>query len=97
MEMRKLSVKKFKDNNKKIVFTLVVLLIISVPISLYSLVKPTSSSNQITDNNLEINTSFDFKATIIPNVLYPDGGFIEVGTRLLVQLRFSGFKKIARK
>ena len=89
MEMRKISVKKFKENNKKIVFTLVILLIISVPISVYSLVKPPSTSNQITDNNLEINTSFDYKATIKPNVLYPDGGTVEVGDTIIKKITTS--------
>jgi len=87
--MRKLSVKKFKENNKKIVFILVILLIISVPISVYSLVKPPTTSNQITDNNLKINTSFDYKATIKPNVLYPDGGTVEVGDTIIKKITTS--------
>lgn len=87
--MRKLSVKKFKENNKKIVFTLVILLIISVPISVYSLVKPISTSNQITDNSLEISTSYDYKATIKPNILYPDGGTVEVGNTIFKKITTS--------
>jgi len=87
--MRKISVNKFKGNNKKIVFTLVVLLIISLPISVYALLKPPTTSNQITDNNLEINTSFDYKATIKPNVLYPDGGTVEVGDTIIKKITTS--------
>ncbi|MGB2993667.1 MAG: DUF5305 family protein [Paenisporosarcina sp.] len=87
--MRKISVNKFKGNNKKIVFTLVVLLIISLPISVYALLKPPTTSNQITDNNLEIDTSFDYKATIKPNLLYPEGGTIDVGDTIIKNITTS--------
>ena len=87
--MRKLSIKKFKVNNKKIVFVLVVLLIISIPISVYSLLKPLSVSSQVSDNTSRIETIFDYKATIKPNILYPNGGIVEVGDTIFGKITTS--------
>lgn len=89
MEMRTISVKQFKDNQKKIVYILFVLLIISVSITLYSLLNPPFTSKQITENNLEIKTFFDYKATVRPNVLYPTGGTVVVGDKIIKNITTS--------
>ncbi|MFZ3577027.1 DUF5305 family protein [Virgibacillus sp. DJP39] len=65
--------------NKKIMFSLVTLLIISASVSVYSFLQPTTITNQINDNTAQFQTTYDYKATVTPNVLNPNGGTIEVG------------------
>jgi len=84
--MREISIKLFKEKNKKIIYTLIVMLGISAAISVYSLLIPKTTSSQINDNTSKIDTSFNYQATIKPNILYPNGGTVEVGDTI--------FKKI---
>lgn len=67
-----------KKNTKTLCYILAPLLLITTIISIISLLQPAISTSQITENMTNIETSYDYKATIIPNVLYPKGGTIEV-------------------
>lgn len=84
--MRTISTKAFKENNKILIITLVALLIISVAISIYSMMQPTTTTNEFNNNTSQLETIYDYKATIIPNILNPNGGTVEVGDTI--------FKKI---
>jgi len=60
----------FRENNKKLTFNLLSLLIVFVAISVYSLSQTVTTTNQINDNTSQIETVYDYKATITTNVLY---------------------------
>ncbi len=86
IEMRKIVANLFKKTNIKLIYVLLPIFIVSAAISVYSLSKPASVTEVINDNSLQMETSYDYKATITPNILYPEGGTIEVGNTI--------FKKI---
>ena len=65
--------------NKKLKFYLAGLLIIAATVSISSFLQPTTSTNQNNDNIAQFGTSYDYQATITPNILYPKGGTIDVG------------------
>ncbi|WP_342600202.1 hypothetical protein MHB48_03650 [Psychrobacillus sp. FSL H8-0483] len=60
----------YRENNTKLTFILLPLLIVFVAISVYSLSRPVTTTNQINGNTSQIETVYDYKATITPNVLY---------------------------
>jgi len=75
-----------KGNNKKLFSPLLLVLIIAVTILIYSLSQPATTTNQINDNNPRIETSYDYKATVKSNLLYPNGGTIEVGDTIIKKI-----------
>lgn len=75
-----------KGKNIKYIFILVTLLILSTTITILSISRPATTTNQIDGNTTQMETSYDYKATITPNILYPNGGTVKVGTTI--------FKKI---
>jgi len=86
MEMREILVNMVKGKNKKLFFPLLLVLIIAATISIYSLLQPASTTNQINDNTPRIETSYDYKATVKSNLLYPKGGTIEVGDTIVKKI-----------
>jgi hypothetical protein len=75
-----------KKNKKKLFIILVTLLIISASISVYSFSQPIITTNQNNENNSQIVTGYDYKATITPNILYPNGGTVEVGDTIFQKI-----------
>lgn len=84
--MRKTLAKIFKKNNKNLFIILIILLAVSTTLSVFSLLQPTTITNQTSGNTPQIVTNYDYKATITPNILYPNGGTIDAGETI--------FKKI---
>ena len=76
----------FKKNNKTLILILALLLLISTSITVYSLAQPSTVTNKVDENISQMETNYEYKATISPNVLYPEGGTIEVSDTM--------FKKI---
>ena len=62
------------------------MLLLSAAVSIYSFSQSATTTNEKNDNSTQIKTTYDYKATITPNILYPDGGTVEVGDTI--------FKKI---
>lgn len=71
-----------KKNNKKLFLSLLSLLLIVAVLSIYSWITPRTTTLQPDDRTPEIETTYTYKAMIKPNVLYPNGGTIEVGDTL---------------
>ncbi|MEK4484679.1 DUF5305 family protein [Psychrobacillus sp. FSL H8-0484] len=69
----------FKKYQKKFTIILLPVLVVAGVISVYTLMQPTTITNQVDNNVSHFQTSYDYKATITPNILYPTGGTIEVG------------------
>ena len=69
----------FKKNNKKLLIIFTVLLLMSTSITVYSMSQPNTLTNKSDENVSRIDTIYDYKATIKPNLLNPEGGTIEVG------------------
>ncbi|MEK5067052.1 DUF5305 family protein [Sporosarcina sp. FSL K6-1508] len=69
----------YKGKHRKIFLPLLLVLIISVAVSVYSLSGPAITITQINDDIPRIETNYDYKATLMPNVLYPNGGTVEAG------------------
>lgn len=86
MEMGEIIANLFKKYNKNLFFIIAILLLISVAILVYSLSRPTTLTIKKNDNLSHMETIYEYQATIKPNVLYPQGGTIEVGDTI--------FKKI---
>ena len=82
-----------KKNTKTLCYILAPLVLITATVAVLSLLKPAKITRQINDNTTNIKTSYDYKATIIPNVLHPKGGTIEVEdtifTKITTALPFS--------
>lgn len=76
----------FNKKNGKLILILAILLLISASITVYSITQPSTITNQVDDNISQMETIYEYQATIKPNVLYPEGGTIEVGDTI--------FKKI---
>ncbi|NDI35925.1 DUF5305 domain-containing protein [Chengkuizengella sediminis] len=51
--------------------------------TVYSISKPTSITNESLDNRITQSTNFEYKAEIIPNILYPNGGIIDPGNIMI--------------
>lgn len=47
--------------------------------SIYSWSQPTTNTIQMNENTSQIQTSYDYKTTIIPSILYPNGGTVKAG------------------
>ncbi|MFS0689419.1 DUF5305 family protein [Sporosarcina sp. 179-K 8C2 HS] len=75
-----------KKNNKKLFLSLLPLLLIIGALSIYSWMTPQTTTVQLVDSTSNIETAFAYKATMSPNILYPEGGTVDVGDTL--------FKKI---
>lgn len=72
--------------NKNFLYLLVLLFLLSTAISAYTILQPAKTNNQIYENKIQIESRYDYKAKVTPNILYPDGGTIDVGNTI--------FKKI---
>lgn len=86
MEMREVLVNMVKGKNKKLFTPLLLVLIIAATILIYSLLQPATTTSQINDNTPRIETSYDYKATVKSNLLYPKGGTIEVGDTIVKKI-----------
>lgn len=64
-------------NTKTLSYILAPLLLITATISILSLIQQATTTSDINANTTNIETSYNYKATITPNVLYPKGGTIE--------------------
>ena len=84
--MKRILSKVLTIKNKNLNFVLIGLLIIVATSSVISLVQPTTTTKQLDGSTTQVGTSYDYKATITPNILYPKGGTIDVGDTI--------FKKI---
>ncbi|MCL6572506.1 MAG: DUF5305 domain-containing protein [Bacillus sp. (in: Bacteria)] len=80
---------RLERNNQKAIIILVPVLMIAVAIAIYSISQPSITPNQTNDNTAQIETSYDYKAMVIPNILYPNGGTVEAGDTI--------FKKITNE
>ncbi|WP_438315325.1 DUF5305 family protein [Sporosarcina sp. FA9] len=76
----------FKGNTKKRIVILAPLLLIFAAIAVYSMFTPLLTSNETVVNSVQIGTSYEYKAVITPNILYPNGGTVDAGDTI--------FKKI---
>jgi hypothetical protein len=65
---------------------MIILMIFSTGFTIYTFLQPATTTNQVNDNTSKIETGYDYKAEITPNVLYPKGGTVDVGNTI--------FKKI---
>jgi hypothetical protein len=77
---------KLKRNNKKFYKIIVILLVVSTALTIYTFLQPATTAIQVNDNTAQIKTGFNYKAEITPNILYPNGGSVDVGNTI--------FKKI---
>ncbi|MDR7239076.1 DUF5305 family protein [Neobacillus drentensis] len=77
---------KLKRNSKKFYRIIILLLVISTAFTIYTFLQPATTTTQVNDNTSRIETGYDYKADITPNILYPNGGSVEVGNSI--------FKKI---
>ena len=84
--MKRIFSNLLNKKNKKLKFYLTGLLILAATVSVSSFLKPATTTSQSNDNMAQFWTSYDYQATITPNILYPNGGTIEVGNTI--------FKKI---
>lgn len=75
-----------KRYNKKLYTIIVILLVLSVGLTIYTFLQPATTTVQVNDNTSLIETGYDYKAEIIPNILYPNGGTVDAGKTI--------FKKI---
>ncbi|WP_192797456.1 DUF5305 family protein [Psychrobacillus glaciei] len=81
--MKEVVEKLLKRDKKKVSFILLLLLTMSAIISVYSWSMTSSDTTQINENVSQIQSSYDYKATLIPNILYPKGGTVEVGNTIM--------------
>jgi hypothetical protein len=65
---------------------MIILLIFSTGFTIYTFLQPTATTSQVNDNTSQIETGYDYQAEITPNILYPNGGTVDVGNTI--------FKKI---
>ncbi|MEH7387279.1 DUF5305 family protein [Bacillus sp. JJ1521] len=70
---------KLKRYKNKLSMVIIILLVVSVVFTIYSFLQPATTTVQINDNLAQIETGFDYKAEITPNILYPNGGTVDVG------------------
>ncbi|MDP5274389.1 DUF5305 family protein [Chengkuizengella axinellae] len=81
---------KFKNfhffHSIKFKIILFVLGFISIIFTVYSFLQPTTIVEESIDNKIVQSTSFEYKANIIPNILYPDGGTIDPGITILPKI-----------
>ena len=82
-----ISFKSWMKNNAKAVFyALLLLAVISGVVLVQSLLQPLTTTSEFNDNNANLETSYDYKATITRNVLYPKGGTIDVGDTIFTKI-----------
>jgi len=82
MGMGSILVNLYKGKHKKIFAPLILVLIISAAVSVYSLSRPAITTTQTSANSPRIETNYNYKATITPNVLYPKGGTVKAGVTM---------------
>lgn len=75
-----------KNNAKAVFYALLLLAVISGSVLVRSLLQPLTTTSEFNDNNANLETSYDYKATITRNVLYPKGGTIDVGDTILTKI-----------
>lgn len=75
-----------KQSNKVLFYILVPLFVLSAIIAVLSVLQPSSTTNEINDNTTRFEISYDYKAKIIQNVLYPKGGIIEVNDTIFTKI-----------
>ena len=75
-----------KKNTKTLCYILAPLVLITATVAVFSLLQPAATTSQINDNTTAIETSYDYKATIIPNILYPKGGTVEVDNTIFTKI-----------
>lgn len=78
-----------KKKNKKLFLSLLPLLLIIGALSVYSWNTPQTTTVQLVDSTSNIETAYDYKATMSPNILYPKGGTVEVGDTLFKKITTS--------
>ena len=75
-----------KNNAKAVFYALLLLAVISGVVLVLSLLQPLTTTSEFNDNNANFETSYDYKATITRNVLYPKGGTIDVGDTIFTKI-----------
>ena len=75
-----------KNNAKAVFYALLLLAVISGVVLVLSLLQPLTTTSEFNDNNANLETSYDYKATITRNVLYPKGGTIDVGDTIFTKI-----------
>ncbi|HEY2422228.1 MAG TPA: DUF5305 family protein [Neobacillus sp.] len=75
-----------KKNKKTFIFILILFLLVTAAISIYSLSLPPTTTNQFNGNNTQIQTNYDYKATMAPNILYPNGGTVDAGNTIFKKM-----------
>ncbi|MEH7252630.1 DUF5305 family protein [Neobacillus niacini] len=65
---------------------MIILLIFSTGFTIYTFLQPAAITSQVNDNTSQVETGYDYQAEITPNILYPNGGTVDVGNTI--------FKKI---
>lgn len=68
-----------KKSNKKLFLSLLSLLIVMGGLSVYSWIRPKTTTLPAVDSAPRIETTYAYQAVVTPNVLHPKGGTIEVG------------------
>ncbi|WP_164667894.1 DUF5305 family protein [Virgibacillus doumboii] len=87
--MKQTMTKLLNRKNKKFMTSLIVLFFISTAVSAYSLLQPTTITKQTNENTAQVQTQYDYKATVTPNILHPDGGTIEADDTIFKQITTS--------
>lgn len=77
---------RLKNNAKAVFYALLLLAVISGGVLVLSLLQPLTTTSEFNDNNANLETSYDYKATITRNVLYPKGGTIDVGDTIFTKI-----------
>lgn len=80
--MLKIVQKLFRKNSRKSIYILVPALLLAASLSIYTSSQSATTTNVKNDSSVQIGTTYDYRATITPNILYPDGGTVEVGDTL---------------
>jgi Family of unknown function (DUF5305) len=71
------------ENYTKHLYKIIIILMLSSSLlAIYSFLQPTTISTQVNKNTSQIETGYDYKAEITPNVLYPSGGTVDAGNTL---------------
>lgn len=78
-----------KRNHDKRFKAFVILLVLSAAASIYFFLQPAASTVQVNDNQSQMETRYDYKAEMMPNILYPDGGTVEAGNTIFNKISVS--------
>ena len=75
-----------KKNTKTLSYILAPLLLITASVAILSILEPATTTSLTNNNTVNIETGYDYKATLTPNILYPKGGTVEVDNTIFTKI-----------